>query len=331
MTDPIRSKPSETARFCAAGATDVGRKRKHNEDTILCRPDLGLFLVADGMGGHSAGDIASALAAESIEQFFEDTEVDWAPGSSLPDYPDIEPSAARLVLAIRCANDDVVAASLENAARKGMGTTIVAVHLSPDGMIHIAHVGDSRCYRIGTGDIEQVTQDHSFINNVKWSQPSIGDDVMAAIPKNIITRALGTKDAVEVEVRSEMTLPGDTYLLCSDGLSGMVAASDIQRVVECADDPQQACKELIARANRAGGKDNISVVTIRIDERREPAPSTRSVSYESVNSALRYDQTIGSWLCSNCGHEYVDGTVFCVECGTAFLPNCETGETNPPR
>ena len=320
MTDNLRSKPAEPAKYSGAGATDVGLKREHNEDTFLCRPDLGLFLVADGMGGHRAGAYASTLAAESIERFFENTEVDWDPDGLPSDCRDIESDAARLVLAIRKANDAVVAASSENPLRRGMGTTVVAVYLSANGMIHIAHVGDSRCYRIGISDIEQLTQDHSFLNNVKWSQPGIDDDMMAVIPKNIITRALGTRDAVEVEVRSELTLPGDAYLLCSDGLSGLVPASVILEVVESIDEPMGVCTELIERANRAGGKDNVSVVVVRIAEREDTLPNLVSSAVSGIeNTRLRYDQELGKWVCSMCGREHVEGTAFCVECGTALL------------
>jgi PPM family protein phosphatase len=312
---------SESVRFHGAAVTDVGRKRKHNEDMVLCRPDLGLFLVADGMGGHSAGDVASALAAATIERFFEATDMLWDPGNALPEYPDLDTGGARLVLAIREANDEVVRTASESDERKGMGTTMVAVHLSPDGMIHIAHVGDSRCYRIGVGDIEQVTQDHSFVNDVRWSQPGIDADVMAGIPKNIITRALGTKESVEVEIRSEMTLPGDAYLLCSDGLSGMISSADMLDVIETIDDPEDACHELIARANLAGGKDNVSAVLVRIDEREDTLPNQPAPVIDPGRAPLRFDEASGHWVCAKCGAGHIEGTSFCVECGSPFLPD----------
>ena len=287
---------------------------------MLARPDLGLFLVADGMGGHTAGDVASTLATATLERFFETTDVLWDPGDALPEYPDLESGGARLVLAIREANEAVVRTARENPERQGMGTTMVAVHLSSDGMIHIAHVGDSRCYRIGLGDIEQVTQDHSFVNDVKWSQPGIGEDVMAGIPKNIITRALGTKEHVDVEIRSEMTLPGDAYLLCSDGLSGMISSADMLDVIESIDDPEEACRELVARANLAGGKDNVSAVLVRIDEREETLPDQQLPVIDPSSAPLRFDETLGKWVCNKCGQPHVEGTAFCVECGAPFLP-----------
>lgn len=318
--NPSKEKSSsESARFHGAAVTDVGRRRKHNEDTVLCRPDLGLFVVADGMGGHSAGDVASNLAAATIERFFEGTDGDWDATGLLPEYPDLEVGAARLVLAIREANEEVIRTARENEARKGMGTTIVAVYLSRDGMIHIAHVGDSRCYRIGVGDIEQITQDHSFVNDVRWSQPGIDAEVMAGIPKNIITRALGTKETVEAEVRSEMTLPGDAYLLCSDGLSGMISASDMLDVVETIDDPEEACRELVARANLAGGKDNVSAVLVRIDEREDTMPN-QPAPVAPDGAPLRFDESTGKWVCAKCSHEHIEGTAFCVNCGASFLP-----------
>ena len=312
--------PNESVKFCAACATDVGRKRKHNEDSVLCRHDLGLFIVADGMGGHNAGDYASALAVDSIVRFFETTEVDFGIESVTPPNPDTDPGASRLVLAIRRANEEIVHAAQGDATRTGMGTTVVAMYLATNGMIHIAHVGDSRCYRVGADDIEQVTQDHSFLNNVIWSQPNLGDDVVAAIPKNVITRALGTHEAVEVEVRSEMTLPGDAYLLCSDGLSGMISASSIREVVDSIGDPEKACAELIARANHAGGRDNVSVVIVRIDDRSDTIPHSQIDDDKLANGPLRYDRSIGEWVCSACGRAHVEGTSFCVECGVAFQP-----------
>ena len=323
MTESAPPDPQapDVMRFFGAAVTDVGRRRKHNEDMVLARPDLGLFLVADGMGGHSAGDVASALATATIERFFEATDMLWDPGDALPEYPDIETGAARLVLAIREANDAVVRTARDNPDRKGMGTTIVAVHLSPDGMIHIAHVGDSRCYRVGVGDIEQVTQDHSFVNDVRWSQPNIGDDVMAGIPKNIITRALGTKEHVEVEIRSERTLPGDAYLLCSDGLSGMISSREMFEIIDTLEDPEEACRDLVARANHAGGKDNVSAVIVRIDEREDTLPEQDAPVVDPADAPLRFDEELDKWVCAKCGTPHVEGTQFCVECGAPFLPD----------
>ena len=312
---------SEELRIHVAGLTDVGQRRKHNEDSILVRVDLGLFLVADGMGGHLGGDVASALAASTIEEFFEDTQERWSPLPPPPAHRDLDAGGLRLMEAIKTANTRVVVAALENEARKGMGTTVVAAHLTADGTIRIGHVGDSRCYRISNGEIEQITQDHSFVNDVRWSQPDLDDDVVKGIPKNIITRALGTKEHVDVEGRSEVTLPGDTYLLCSDGLSGMISSKHMLRVVESIEDPAAACEELIARANAAGGKDNVSVILIHIDEREDTLPNAKSPVIEPDGAPLKFDTATGLWRCAKCAHEHVAGTSFCVDCGSPFLPS----------
>jgi serine/threonine protein phosphatase PrpC len=252
-----------------AGVTDVGRQRKHNEDHVLLKPELGLFVVADGMGGHNAGDVASKLTTTSLGNFFEATR-DATTTSDLPEkYANLSPAARRLVAGVKKANHDVFVISNTFQQHHGMGSTVVAVHIAGDGMIHISHVGDSRCYRIRDGEIEQLTRDHSLINDALEMKPDLAPEEIARLPKNIITRALGMKDAVEVDVRSEPLALGDTFLLCSDGLSGMVSDREILEVVSLTDDPQEACELLIAEANDGGGTDNISALVIRMADEQE--------------------------------------------------------------
>jgi protein phosphatase len=255
-------------RPLAAGLTDVGRQRKHNEDTVLIRPELGLFAVADGMGGHNAGDVASKLAATSLGNFFEATHTATgvAPVDLPEDYDDLAPAARRLAAGVRKANHDVFTISSTYQQHHGMGSTMVAIHLRETGEIHIGHVGDSRAYRIRDGEILQLTRDHSLINDALEMKPDLLPDEIARLPKNIITRALGMKDAVKVDIRSERAEPGDVYMLCSDGLTGMVPDQQILEVVGLTDDPQEACELLIAEANDAGGTDNISALIIRIED-----------------------------------------------------------------
>jgi serine/threonine protein phosphatase PrpC len=265
MSEPPLRAP-RPVRSLAAGLTDVGRQRKHNEDTVLIRAELGLFAVADGMGGHNAGDVASKLAATSLGNFFEATH---QPGAiadvDLPDdYADLSPSARRLAAGVRKANHDVFTISSTYQQHHGMGSTMVAIHLGRSGDIHIGHVGDSRCYRIRDGEILQLTRDHSLINDALEMKPDLLPEEIARLPKNIITRALGMKDAVKVDIRSERAEPGDVYLLCSDGLTGMVPDAQIVEVVGLTDNPQEACELLVAEANDAGGTDNISALIIHI-------------------------------------------------------------------
>lgn len=280
---------SSRTRPVAAAVTDVGRQRKHNEDNVLVKAELGLFVVADGMGGHNAGNVASALATKSLDNFFEATQRGNLPGPVPADEVDLHPEARRVVAAIRKANHDVFVISNTYAQHQGMGSTIVAAYVSRETQqIHVGHVGDSRCYRIRGGTIEQLTKDHSLINDALALKPDLSQDEIARLPKNIITRALGMKDAVKVDIRSEPILPGDAFLLCSDGLSGMVSEEQMLDVFEITQDPGEACELLIAMANEAGGTDNISALIIRIqDASDEPLhDDARAYRIDELGSAL---------------------------------------------
>ena len=256
---------SSRTRPLAAAVTDVGRQRKHNEDNVLVKSELGLFVVADGMGGHNAGNVASALATKSLDNFFEATRAGSLPGPIPTDEQELDPEARRIVAAIRKANHDVFVISNTYTQHQGMGSTVVAAYVSCEtAQIHVGHVGDSRCYRIRHGEIEQLTKDHSLINDALALKPDLSQDELARLPKNIITRALGMKDAVKVDIRSEHTQPGDVFLLCSDGLSGMISEQQMLDVFDITQDPHEACELLIEMANEAGGTDNISALIIRI-------------------------------------------------------------------
>jgi protein phosphatase len=245
--------------------TDVGRTRKHNEDCLLIKGDLDLFCVADGMGGHNAGDVASKLVTTSLGNYFEATVHGPAQFELPDDYASLPPGARRLAAGVAKANRDVHTISNTHQQHHGMGSTCVAIHLA-DGMAHIAHVGDSRCYRIRDGEIKQMTRDHSLINDALDMKPDLTKEELARLPKNIITRALGMKDAVKVDVKSEIALPGDIYLLCSDGLTGMVPVDQILDVINLTPEPQEACELLVAEANDHGGTDNISALLVRVDD-----------------------------------------------------------------
>jgi protein phosphatase len=254
----------------ASGSTDVGRQRDHNEDKFLVQDELGLFVVCDGMGGNNAGEVASALATTSLENFFQATVDGSLPGKLRKEDESLSDSERRLVLGVRKANSDVYEISSTRIEHQGMGSTIVAMHVSGDtGSIEIAHIGDSRCYRIRDGKMQQLTRDHSLIGDALAWNPNLTEEELSRLPKNIISRALGLKRYVEVDVKTETGLPGDVYLLCSDGLSGMIKDAQILDIVLLSDDLDEACETLIALANEAGGTDNITVVAVRI----EPDPS----------------------------------------------------------
>jgi len=246
----------------AFGLTHVGRQRQHNEDAFLVEGDAKLFLVADGMGGHAAGEIASRIAVDSISEFILHTKED--DGTWPHAYDEhFRRSTNRLMAALRMANTRVLEAMRKDARLRGMGTTVVACMAENDTM-SVAHVGDSRAYLIRDGQLSRITNDHSWV----FEQVQAGMLTEAEAEKhplrNVITRALGgalqvTPDASEIEAR-----PGDVFLLCSDGLTGMVPESEIERIVTATKgDLEKACQELIDAANERGGLDNVTAVLVR--------------------------------------------------------------------
>ena len=246
----------------AFGLTHVGRQRQHNEDAFLVEDDALLFLVADGMGGHAAGEIASRIAVDSISEFILHTKED--DGTWPHAYDEhYKRSTNRLMAAVRMANTRVLEAMRKDARLRGMGTTVVAC-MADDTTVSVAHVGDSRAYMIRDGQLSRITNDHSWV----FEQVQAGMLTEAEAEKhplrNVITRALGgalqvTPDASEVESK-----PGDVFLLCSDGLTGMVPESEILKIVTANDsDLEKACRELIDAANERGGLDNVTAVLVR--------------------------------------------------------------------
>ncbi len=254
--------------FTAAGLSDVGLQREHNEDSFCILAEHRLFVVADGMGGHRAGDIASRMATTEIKTFFDATDVD--DGARWPDEGDSEltPDQSRLVSAVKLANQRIFQASIRNRSVQGMGTTIVgALFNRADRKIHIAHVGDSRAYRVRESGITLLTRDHSLLNDYLLVMPNLTDAQKERLPSNVITRALGMQDAVAVDVCFDHVEPGDVYVLCSDGLNGMVGDDRILDIVDTSSgDIEWAAKALVSEANQNGGEDNITVVLVQITE-----------------------------------------------------------------
>jgi serine/threonine protein phosphatase PrpC len=246
----------------AGGATDVGKRRTHNEDTVLVRDDLSLYLVADGAGGHNAGDVASALCARSMSNYFGAT---IRATHESPEFNrfGIPNGARRLSAAVLKANRDIVEISHTSQEHRGMGTTVVAACFSPrSGLMHVAHVGDSRCYRLRAGHLELLTKDHSLLTDVIEQRPELDDQVLARLPKNVVTRALGMDGQLRVSIRSYAVVEGDRYLLCSDGLSGPVSAPEIADALGRDEGPPQIAQRLLKLANDAGGPDNIAALVL---------------------------------------------------------------------
>jgi PPM family protein phosphatase len=236
-----------------AHLTHPGRKRRHNEDSYIHEPPL--FAVADGMGGAKAGEVASGLAVDALRL-----------------RPDIGGDAqAYVVDLIQEANRRVYTRATEDASAAGMGTTMTVALVDDDaGRVTIGHVGDSRAYRVRDGKLEQLTDDHSLVGELIRSGKLTREEADVHPQRSVITRALGTDPDVDVDTFVVDARPGDTFLICSDGLSSMVNDQTILDVVrEHPRDLQAAAKGLIAAANRGGGDDNITVVVFALDAEGE--------------------------------------------------------------
>ena len=246
--------------------SDVGRKRKGNEDSLFVNPEQHLFVVADGMGGHAAGEIASKVAVESINEFVcltgGDEEITWPFGLD----ENISYDGNRLKTAIRYANRKVLEATKEKSEYEGMATTVAAVLLDGD-TANLGHVGDSRVYLVRDGEITQLTSDHSWVNEQIQSGVISPDQARTHPLRNVVTRALGGKPDLQVDMQQHKAKAGDILLLCSDGLTTMITDEDIARVVrEAGGDVEKAAQALVASANAKGGEDNITVLLIRFDD-----------------------------------------------------------------
>jgi protein phosphatase len=238
----------------AIGRTDRGLRRALNEDSYLSVPERFLYVIADGMGGHAAGEVASQLAVDTLATAFEHDAFDGTPDASRPRRGD------ELVRAIEMANTAIHAQARTNEAQSGMGTTVIAARFTPNKRrVYIAHVGDSRCYRVREGEIVQLTCDHTLGATLGIKGRSAGK----------LTRAVGVEPTVQVDLQVDAPEPQDLYVLCSDGLSRMVPDEVIRDIVLAERDIEQACQKLIDAANERGGKDNITVIVIRIAEPAE--------------------------------------------------------------
>jgi protein phosphatase len=247
-----------------AGLSDVGRKREHNEDSYVIVGEDDLFVVADGMGGHAAGEVASRIAVNAIADFIastrRDAEITW------PYEYDTSISVAsnRLKTSIRIANQKIIDTIAQRRDLEGMGTTLVSVLLS-DRTACVAHVGDSRSYHVRNGELSQLTGDHSWVNE----QIKLGfltkEDAVRHPFRNVVTRALGSKEDVQVDLVEKPLEPGDSILLCSDGLNTMVDDDTICSTISGAGaDMEKAARELVEKANAGGGEDNITAVLIHV-------------------------------------------------------------------
>jgi len=247
-------------KILAHGLSDKGLSRNYNEDSFYTDQDLGLFVVADGMGGHAAGDIASNMAVEALSGYIGKSCTGVKPliGPSHSGRSDV---SNRLVSGIRLANQVVCEAANNNPSWQGMGTTIVAALVDGD-RVSIAHAGDSRAYLFRSGTISQLTDDHSVVAERVRKGLMSKEEAEGSRIRNLITRALGDDEALEVDVTEIDIMDGDRLLLCSDGLSTMVADDEVLSIITSDNAPESACRRLVDAANNNGGKDNITVVVV---------------------------------------------------------------------
>jgi protein phosphatase len=246
--------------------TDLGVRRSSNEDSYCTRPDLGLFMVADGMGGHAAGEVASRLAVEAVEGFIGETaEADrnrtWPFGYE----PELSMEANRLKAAFRLANRHIAHAMTESADLRGMATTASSI-LTGEGIACVAHVGDSRVYVLREDTLLQLTNDHSWVEEQVRAGTMTASAARQHPWRNVVTRALAGGDDPEVDVTELRPSAGERFLLCSDGLYGVVSNDTIARLLGQRNIAlQDICEQLIAAANEAGGPDNITALILQVD------------------------------------------------------------------
>jgi len=248
----------------SSGKTDIGLVREVNEDAVNLLPDKNLYIVCDGMGGHNAGEVASQSACQVVgtlyDQFFDRLLKD--DDLRLPRV--FPPSTDVLIKAVRIANHTIYSKSVENPAYSGMGTTIVAVAIEKD-IITILHVGDSRIYRFADNTLTPLTVDHSWAAELEQSENLSSEEARNLVNRNVITRALGVKEDVEIDVAIRKLAANEMYILCSDGLCGFVDDKDIKDAIGGAgSDVEKTVEQLIQMANDRGGMDNVSVAALGI-------------------------------------------------------------------
>jgi len=242
--------------------SDTGRVRENNEDRYGATPEIGLFVLSDGMGGMASGEVASRLAVDAIIEHCRTA----AANSSLPFLGDrregLSEATNRLGSAIRVANRAIYHRAHEDSEHQGMGATAVAVRFAGD-RVSIAHAGDSRAYLLRGGKLEQLTSDHSFVAESLRRGMMTAQEAAESKLQNVLLRALGIEPDVEVDLREEIASDGDVFLLCSDGLTRELSDAQITAILNDSGDPREAAGRLVEFANQAGGGDNITAIVIR--------------------------------------------------------------------
>ena len=240
----------------SAGLTDVGRVRSGNEDNLLVEPAISLFAVADGIGGHAAGEVASRMAIETLGDSI---------GKNGREGLNPESAGQRLVEAFQQGNRKICDSVQTRDEWRGMGTTIVALMTLEDQAV-IGHVGDSRAYLLRGGELQRLTNDHSWVSDQVRLGLMTDDEAHKHPLRNIVTRAMGNRLDLQVELTRHGIEPGDLFLLCSDGLNSMLGDDQIQELLNAnRSDPEKACRALVDAANQQGGEDNVTVIVVATD------------------------------------------------------------------
>jgi len=250
--------------FCAL--TDTGRARQNNEDSVVYDPQTGVAVLADGMGGYNAGEVASGMATAYILESM---------GVRLRDTPQTLTSQfvrSAMEACVSEANQSIFNAAAGNPSYSGMGTTLVMGVFQP-GLAHIGHIGDSRCYRLRGGQLQQITRDHSLLQEQLDAGLVTPEQALHSNIKNLVTRAMGVEQFTQLEVNEHIVELGDIYLMCSDGLSDMVGPDDLAKILTVDSTLESKVEALIDAANDNGGRDNISVLLVEVLE----APGKRGL------------------------------------------------------
>lgn len=248
--------------FCS-GVSDVGRVRTNNEDSFRILEPQNLFVLSDGMGGEAHGEIASALAVETIVKYCMDSDDDSSSTFHGGDHSKWSEKTKRLESAVHLANDRICLSAQEHPEQRGMGATVTAAWI--DGSrLSIAHVGDSRAYLLRAGNLQQLTTDHSLVAEQVRRGILTPVEAERSEMQSVLLRALGANAKIEVDAEEHVLFPRDILLLCSDGLTRMVTDPEIAGTLQAETDPEKAARRLIEVANEGGGQDNITVVVVRV-------------------------------------------------------------------
>jgi len=250
-------------QISSGGATHVGLVRTNNEDCFRIVPAMNLFVLADGMGGEAHGEVASALAVETVIKHCMEGEENPATPLLGGAKPGSTGKSQRLLSAVHLANQKVFASAQEHPEQQGMGATLTTAWI--DGQqLSIAHVGDSRVYLLRTGQLQQLTSDHSLVAEQVRRGILTANEAEQSNLQSVLLRALGTQPEVEVDVEQVALFPSDVLLLCSDGLTRMVTEPEIAGTLQAEPNPQRAAEKLVEHANEGGGIDNVSVIVVSI-------------------------------------------------------------------